>query len=101
MREGQEAIRLKAAASEASWEGNTVRRSSSTRPSSILAMIGGSFARKRAANSSTLRSLQVTATRRLGNTEDGAAPPPSTESPSINSTFTFCFTAEDVIFRAQ
>src|SRR5271165_372300 len=66
---------------------NTVRKSSSTRPSATRATMGGSQERRRAANSSALRSSQLNASRRVGRTEEGAAPPPITDSPSVISIF--------------
>src|SRR5208282_1504032 len=68
-----------------SCSGNTVRRSTRTRPSSTRATMGGMLARRRALSSSALRSIWVSAIRRVGKTAEGAAPPPITDSPSMNS----------------
>src|SRR5580698_5485933 len=73
----------------ASCSGNTVRRSSTTRPSSTRATIGGDESLKRAASSSALSALALTASSRVGSTAEGAAPPPITDSPSIISMASF------------
>src|SRR5271166_3194250 len=77
---------VRAFATASSCSGKTVRRSISTRPSSTLAMIAGSEARKRPESSSALITSQVIASNRVGSTAEGAAPPPITHSPSRTST---------------
>src|SRR5579871_4107720 len=78
-------MRLTASATTRSCSGNTVRRSIRTRPSSTRAMMGGSEFRSLAKSSSALKPSRVNASSRVGRTEEGAAPPPTTDSPSMIS----------------
>src|ERR1700683_1116293 len=84
-----EAMRSRAAATAASCSGKTVRKSRRTRPSSTRVMMGGSELRKRTTSSSALRPSHVSASKRVGSIEDGAAPPPRMDSPSTISTLNF------------
>src|SRR5579859_3615675 len=68
----------------------TVRKSSSTRPSSTRVMIGGAPRRSRAASSSALSESAVTASRKVGSVDVGADPPPTSDSPATISVFR-CF----------
>src|ERR1019366_209813 len=85
----------------ASCSGNTVRRSTRTRPSSTRAITGGELARRRAFSWSALRSAWVSAIRRVGKTADGAAPPPMTDSPSRSSSLSFVPAIPETIFPAR
>ncbi len=80
-------MQLRAAASAASCSSNTVLKSSKTRPSSTRATTAGFERRKRADNSSALSPPHVNAINRVGSVEDGAAPPPRSDSPSTISLF--------------
>src|SRR5262249_34919822 len=65
---------------------NTVRKSITTRPSCTRAITGISPARSRVCKSSALTPRSAIVSRRVGSVDDGAAPPPMTDSPSTSST---------------